>query len=130
MWAAGQCGNFTVIRLRLEQIVQLLPGLLGFIKARFFCVTLGSSARGRLEVLTEVGNFFFYGRFRSIFEAAGGVCGIKVFAHAAAVQFVKTLIAGGLAAEGKWLTGETGAAVKTVQIVQSAISPWAQLRIR
>lgn len=123
MWAAGQCGNFIAVSLRLEQVVELLPRLLAFIGARFSLATLRSSARCGFEVFTEVGDFFFYGGFSSVFEAAGGVCRVKVFTHATAVQFVKTLVAGGLAAEGKWLAGQTGATIKTVQSVQSAISP-------
>jgi hypothetical protein len=39
------------------------------------------------------------------------------------VQFVKTLVAGGLAAEGKRFVSQTGATIKTVQSIQSVISP-------
>jgi hypothetical protein len=113
MWAAGQCGNFIAVSLRLEQVVELLPRLLVFICAGFNLATIGSSASCGFEVLTEVGDLFFYGGFSSVFEAAGGVCRVKVLTHATAVQFVKTLVAGGLAAEGKRFFGQTGTTVKT-----------------
>lgn len=123
MWAVGQCGNFIEVSLGLEQVIELLPCLLAFIGARFSFAAVRSSACCGIKVLTEVGDFFFYGGFSSVFEAAGGVCCIVVFTHATAVQFVKTLVAGGLATDGQGFVGQTGAAIKTVQGVQSATSP-------
>jgi len=123
MRAVGQCGNLTAVSLRLEQIVELLPGLLGFIAAGRTFGAFWPPARCRIEVFAEIGNFFLYGCFRPVFEAAGGVSSIVMFAHTTAVQFVKTLAAGGLATQGQGFFAEAGATVEAVQIVQSSTSP-------
>lgn len=112
MRAVGQRGNLTAVSLRLEQIVELLPGPLGFISARFAFASLWPETSGRVEVFAEVGNFLLDGRFRSVFEASGGVGCIVMFAHATAMQFVKTRLAGGLATEGQGFVAETRTTVE------------------